>query len=155
MMVHVADAAKQYNTVIIRTVDSDVVVLAVFVFAQLVPSLTALWVAFGMGKNYRLIPAHRIYAAIGNMKSQALPMFHAFTGCDTVSSFSGRGKKTAWEIWNVFSDVTDTFAALMEEPEQSDVNAALTTLERFVVLLYDKTSSKSHVNEARVDLFAR
>ncbi len=155
MMVHVADAAKQYNTVIIRTVDSDVVVLAVFVFAQLVPSLTALWVAFGTGKNYRLIPAHRIYAAIGNMKSQALPMFHAFTGCDTVSSFSGRGKKTAWEIWNVFPDVTDTFAALMEQPEQSDVDAALTTLERFVVLLYDKTSFKSHVNEARVDLFAR
>ncbi len=49
----------------------------------------------------------------------------------------------------------DTFAALMEQPEQSDVDAALTTLERFVVLLYDKTSSKSHVNEARVDLFAR
>ena len=110
MMVHVADAAKQYNTVIIHTVDSDVV-LAVFVFAQLVPSLTALWVAFGTGKNYRLIPAHRIYAAIGNMKSQALPMFQAFTGCDTVSSFSDRGKKTAWEIWNVFPDVTDTFAA--------------------------------------------
>ena len=35
MMLHVADAAKQYNTVIVRTVDSDVVVLAVYVFAQL------------------------------------------------------------------------------------------------------------------------
>ena len=31
MMVHVADAAKQYNSVIIRTVDRDVVVLAVYV----------------------------------------------------------------------------------------------------------------------------
>ena len=28
-------------------------------------------------------------------------------------------------------------------------------LEKFVVLLYDKTSTKCHVNEARVDLFAR
>ena len=155
IMVHVADAAKQYNTVTIRTVDSDVVVLAVFVFAQLMPSLTALWVAFGTGKNYRLIPAHKIYASIGYLKSLALPMFHAFTGCDTVSSFSGRGKKSAWEIWNVFPEVTDTFSALMGQPQQSDVDAAMTTLERFVVLLYDKTSSKSHVNEARVDLFAQ
>ena len=42
MMLHVADAAKQYNTVIIRTVDSEVVVLAVYMFAKLTPSLTAL-----------------------------------------------------------------------------------------------------------------
>ena len=63
MMLHVADAAKQYNTVIVRTVDSDVVVLAVYVFAQLMTSLNALWVAFGTGKNFRLIPAHEIHGA--------------------------------------------------------------------------------------------
>ena len=91
MMLHVADAAKEYNTVIVRTVDSDVVVLAVYVFAQLMTSLNALWVAFGTGKNFRLIPAHEIYTAIGCTKSLALPMFHAFTGCDTVSSFSKDG----------------------------------------------------------------
>ena len=28
-----------------------------------------------------------------------LPMFHAFTGCDTVSFFGGKGKKTAWNTW--------------------------------------------------------
>ena len=42
MMLHVADAAKQYNTITIHTVDSDVVVLAVYMFAKLTPSLTAL-----------------------------------------------------------------------------------------------------------------
>ena len=65
MMLHVADAAKQYNTVIVRTVDSDVVVLAVYVLAQLMTSLNALWMAFTTGKNFRLIPAHEIYTAIG------------------------------------------------------------------------------------------
>ena len=115
MMLRVADAAKQYNTVIIRTVDSDVVVLAVYMFAKLTPSVTALWVAFGTGKNYRLIPAHRICTAIGHIKCLALPMSHAFTDCDTVSSFSGRGKKTAWETWNVFPEDTDKFIALMEQ----------------------------------------
>ena len=69
------------------------------------------------------------------MKCLALPMFHAFTGCDTVSSFSGREKKTAWETWNVFPEATDKFIALMEQPQHSDFDAAMITLERFVVLL--------------------
>ena len=30
-----------------------------------------------------------------------LPMFHAFTGCNTVSAYCGRGKKTAWNTWKV------------------------------------------------------
>ncbi len=44
-MVHVADAAKDYNDITIRTVDSDVVVLAMNTFAQLKSSLNTLWVA--------------------------------------------------------------------------------------------------------------
>ena len=123
-------------------------------FAQLRASLTRLCVAFGTGKNYWMISAHGIYAALGEEKSLALPMFHAFTGCDTVSSFSGRGKKIAWETWNVFPEVTDAFQSLMRQPQQSDVENAMIVLERFVVLLYDKTSCRSHVNEVRVDLFA-
>ena len=50
--------------------------------------------AFGTGKHYQSISAHGIYAAIGVDKCVALPMLHAFTGCDAVSSYSGRGMKT-------------------------------------------------------------
>ena len=39
MMVHVAHAANTYNNILIRTVGSDVVVLAVYAFAQLTSSL--------------------------------------------------------------------------------------------------------------------
>ena len=60
MMVHVAHAANTYNNILIRTVDSGVVVLAVYAFAQLTLSLNELWVDFGTGKHYRLIPAHNI-----------------------------------------------------------------------------------------------
>ena len=47
-------------------------------------------------------------------------MFHAFTGCDTVSSFSGRGKKTAWDTWMTFGDVTRAFCALAATPHAVD-----------------------------------
>ena len=88
MMVHVANAAKKYKTVLFCTVDSDVVILAVFVFRQLT---NPLWNTFGTGKHFRLLPVYDICVTLGTQKCFALPMFHAFTGCDTVSSFTGKG----------------------------------------------------------------
>ena len=73
-------------------------------------------------------------------------MFHAFTGCDTVSAFAGRGKKTAWEAWNVYCDVTEAFEQLMQMSEVSESSMGL--LERFVVLMYNRTSEHMEVNEA-------
>jgi len=32
-----------------------------------------------------------------------------FTGCDTVSMFSGKGKKSAWNAWQSFPEVTKAF----------------------------------------------
>ena len=49
-------------------------------------------VAFGTGKNYRYIAAHKIASFLGPEKTCALPMFHAITGYDTVSAFVGLGK---------------------------------------------------------------
>ena len=34
---------------------------------------------------------------------------HGFTGCDVASAFRGRGKKSAWQTWDVFDKVTETF----------------------------------------------
>ena len=55
-------------------------------------------------------------------------MFHAFTGCDTVSSFGGRGKKTAWETWKAYEDVTPVFSALTACP-------SVETIENWLHLL--------------------
>ena len=69
------------------------VVLAISCFSQL--CLDELWIHSGVGKNVRLIAAHEIACALGPAKCSALPVFHCLTGCDTVSSFSGKGKKSA------------------------------------------------------------
>ena len=83
-----------------------------------------------------------------------LPVFHAFTGCDTVSAFGGRGKKTAWKVWEVFPDVTEAFKhILLMENDISE--STLSVLERFVVLLYDRTSDHENVNDARKWLFTK
>ena len=82
---------RGYNKVSIRTDDTDVVVLAVTSAQRL--NITELWIAFGAGKNFRYLPAHEMANALGSDRCVALPMFHAFTGCDTVSCFGGRGKR--------------------------------------------------------------
>ena len=103
-MIHALDAALNgCNSVRIRSNDTDVIVLAIAV-ANTLPA-QEIWVTYGTGKNVRTIPAHQIATSLGP-KASVLPTFHALTGCDTVSFFGGRGKKTAWDIWNVFPELT-------------------------------------------------
>ena len=81
------------------------------------------------------------------------PIFQILTGCDTVSSFAGRGKKTAWEIWKGFPEVTDAFEELLRMPSVI-TEESMSLLECFVVLMYDRTSHTMEVNDARKQLFA-
>ena len=154
LMVHAADLSSQgHRRVMIRTVGTDVLVLAVAVYPQI--EVDELWVAFGAGKNMRYIAVHSIVAFLGEAKATALPAFHAFTGCDQTSAFCGRGKKSAWETWSSFPEVTAAFAVLASVPSVQSVFEAMQVLERFVVLLYDRTCPVAGVNEARKRLFTQ
>jgi len=142
MLLHLKNAVQQgHNSVSIRTVDTDVVVLAVTAAESLV------------SKNYglplELIAAYEIARALGPGWCVALPVFHAFTGCDTVSFFGGRGKRTAWDTWKAYEDVTQESCALATSPTYRIIEEWLGPLERFVVLMYDRTSRHVRVNEAR------
>ena len=86
-------------------------------------------------------------------KAIALPFFHAFTGCDTVSYFHSKGKKSCWKVWHVMDEATEAFNELLRHPETLEKH--MSTLERFVVLLYDRTSPETAVNSARKIMFAQ
>lgn len=152
MMVHLAHAAQVSNRVLLRTVDTDVVVLAVAAVTEH-PGLEV-WIAMGVGKHFRYIAAHDIAKAVGIDKARCLPFFHSMTGCDTVSSFNNVGKKKAWDTWHNFKDITETFCRLCTYPF-SLTAVDMVALERFVVLLYDKTSNCVDVNNARKHLFTK
>ena len=49
---------------------------------------------------------------------QALPYFHAFTGCDTTSQFLGKGKKSAWEFCKAYPDAFKAFMFATDHPFQ-------------------------------------
>ena len=132
-----------FSNTSICTVDTDVLVLAVTAAERL--KILELWVSFGSGKNFRHLAAHEMARGLGPERCMALPMFHAIIGCDTVSSFGGRGKRTAWDTWMTFSDATGAFCALASTPYA--VDQCLELLERYVVLLYDRTRSQTTVNQ--------
>ena len=59
--------------------------------------------------------AHEIAAGLGLKKACALQVF-GLKGCDTVSSFLGHGKKTAWAVWAVFPELTHALLKLSSAP---------------------------------------
>ena len=137
MMLHIAHAAQHgHHQIQVRTVDTDVVVLAVMVVQKL-PAGDELWVAFGTGKNYRYIAAHEIASSLGPEKTCALPMFHTITGCDTVSAFVGHGKKSAWATRNSLPKLTDALLSLANAPTSLQEDK-MHAIGRFVILMYDR-----------------
>ena len=96
----------------IKTVDTDVVIIAIVLFRQL--SLVHLWIEFGTGKDRRWLPIHDYANALEERVCSGLLFWYAFTGCDTASSVCGRGKLSAWDVWKAFPEVTETFIFLFQ-----------------------------------------
>ncbi|WAQ99043.1 hypothetical protein MAR_023416 [Mya arenaria] len=137
----------------IRTCDTDVVVIILSTLTS-IPLAHEVWISFGVGSHHRYIAAHTITATLGPSKTPALAVFHAFTGSDTTSFCAGIGKRTAWKTSDVFPDVTDAFSLLADVPP-SILESTIEVLEKYVVLLYDRTCQLAAVNEARQHIFAR
>ena len=160
MVVHIVHCLnKGHNVIQVRTVDTDVVVILIGVIHDIQKSYpnANIWVAFGRDKFFCHYNINSVSRDLGKRKSQCLPAFHSITGCDTTSAFRGRGKTTAWQTWNNYPDVTDAFSFITKHPFHKMVKNSHTfqKLERFVIVLYDNTSSLLSVNEARKELFMK
>lgn len=145
MLLHAADGVRQgYKRILLRTVDTDVVVVAISVANK--PGCERL--AFGTGNAFRYLDLTAMAHLLGNNKCKALPAFHALTGCDTTSSFLGRGKRTAWVLWSRFSEVTPALCTLTQTPSALQIDEILPSIERFILLLYNRVSPDDSVNKA-------
>ena len=154
IFIHLQFAARQgHHIAKIRTVDTDIVVLAIGLFFQL--QLTELWVGFGTGKTYRDIPNHTVCQLLGPLKCEALPTFHALTGCDYTSFFRGKGKKTAWKAWEELPEMTEIFRAIEDSnPHEFTIDSPeMKAPEKCVCYLYAKDKGYNNVNLCRQKMF--
>lgn len=155
LFVHARDATEAGSKVImVKANDTDVLVIAVSVMPALKElGLQQLWLAFGQGQSLRWIPVHELCCSLAE-KCRGILFFHAFTGCDIVSAFRGKGKRSAWQTWDVCDEVSGVFSKLSKYPPEVD-DEDFDTLERFVVMMYDRSSTAEGVDAARLDMFAR
>ena len=66
----------------------------------------------------------------------------------------GIGKKTAWNAWVNFPEVTTTFIAITQDPASLKLESLhMRHLEHFTVLMYTKNCAAQSVNEARKLMF--
>ena len=143
IIVHVLDAQRQNaKRVIVCSRDTDVLVL-------LVHHMTLddeVWMSAGIKNKPKYIPIHVIQALQPYVRHNLLS-YHALTGCDSTSQFSGHAKKSTWTKYVSEPELLDAFT--------DDTEFAFDDAERFVIKLYSPGSSLSDINTLRSELFHR
>ena len=112
IVVHVIDSWEEgFKKILICTVDTDIIVILMVLFYSIRENYQAVdtWVAFGTGKLFCHYHINNLSRLLGREQSCCLPPFHAFTGCDSTSSFFGKTKNTARAVWNSFAEVNEAF----------------------------------------------
>ena len=146
MLLHAKHAEKTCSSVIIRSPDTDVAIIAISMKCKL---FSDCYFLTGTKDKVRIIDLQKVTAALDSKLCVSLIGLHVFTGCDTTSAFYGRGKKKALDIASKNPEFLDAFCALGSSFSLSQSTVAL--LESFVCKLYGQTSAD--INEARYRLF--
>ena len=150
MIYHLRHVPDNSN-VVIRTVDTDVLVIALGSFDCLENNIN-LWINVGTSGNntLRYVNVNKLHEVLGDRLCRSLPFFHALTGSDYTASFSRKGKIRPLKILEKHPEIQDIFARMgfTEEIESEDMVA----IEKFVCEMYGR-KSLSKVDEARFNIF--
>ena len=152
----ISQTKQGFKHIVIRTVDTDVLILLIS-YCHLFKDgeILSLSVQFGTGYDIRLYDILELHEEIGDTKSLGLPFFHAFTGCDTTSSFFQHGKCKFRDAW-MASDppITNTFIELSNMPIAINADHQH-ILELYLMAVYLPKSYKSFsdINDARIKSF--
>ena len=112
---------RGFSRVMIHVTDNDVVVFTIAVSSAL--------------QDCEICVAFRF----GSRQKGGLLLTHPISGYDTVSSFYGIGKRTAWTIWHTMPNFNLIFVCLSRAPTQTSSDE-MNAIEKYVVLLYQRTA---------------
>ena len=111
----------------------------------------AVWQNCGIAKKPRFLPVQIIRCGLNPDVREALPLFHALTGCDTTSQFCGYGKKSSWKV--LLSDPQLLATPMRSDSMSRDMNIKL--IELFIIKIYHFFSSETSIQKLRVSMFYR
>lgn len=132
------------KTIVVSARDTDVFLLLLAHFEKI--QCKHLYMKAGTLKAPKYLPVHEIHELLSADQLQTLLAFHAVTGCDSVSQFSGHSKKTAWQVF--LNHHTDLLG-LGKGPITEDI---LRSTEAFICKVYGVPEVDT-CDKARVKLF--
>ena len=140
----VAAADDGAQTIVVCSPDTDVLVLLVH-HRQAIKTKEIFFLTGRDGRHTQLtryIPVHTIYDTLTTEQQTILLSVYCVTGCDTVSSFFGHGKRTAFRIMMQKADQFQPLGLLGSDEQNisKDVEMAAT---KFVGYMYGKTNCMS------------
>jgi hypothetical protein len=148
LLLHAAHAAQfHYESVIIHSEDTDVRLLCIAFASQIAVPMYQRCKASARTTYIDITKASLIQ---GESVSRALPGYHAFTGCDSVSFFSGRGKSAGLKLIKYNQKYQDLFVKLGKDWDLCDTMFEL--LQEFTCLMYAKTTKCVDVNSLRYEM---
>eukprot|EP00058_Branchiostoma_floridae_P017868 XP_002603357.1 hypothetical protein BRAFLDRAFT_80350 [Branchiostoma floridae] len=151
LLLHALHAAETGSeAVVITAEDTDVMVISL-AFAKRIPC--KLYQKCGTKSRTRFIAIDQLGDTLGEEVCKALVGLHAFTGCDTVSTFSGRGKLGVFKLMLKNAEYQDAFQQLGESWTVSPDGTLFKRIERFTCQMYVSSTSVADVNEMRHHLF--
>jgi hypothetical protein len=131
---------NEAGRVVVQSPDTDVMVLPVHCMSH-IQAVSEVWLETGtVTRTLELrlvITIHDIATSIGPGLCLVLQAVHVPTGCNTVSSFCGVGKKTALQLVRTFSSSYRTY---LQTIGGDDADAALNASRQYVAALYDPES---------------
>jgi hypothetical protein len=149
LLLHAAHAAREgYQAVVICSEDTDVFIMSMAFHDKIAAPL---FQKCGTRTRTRVVDIRKVAATIGIDVCRALIGMHAYTGCDTVSAFAGKGKAKALKLLTSNRETQNTFPELGQEWDLSP--ELMDKLEAFTCLLYAPKASSTKVNDLRYHLF--
>ncbi|EFX75053.1 hypothetical protein DAPPUDRAFT_108314 [Daphnia pulex] len=138
--------------VTIRTSDTDVLAIVIGNMSKIRDGVhTWLEVGTQSKNNHRYVDINAICKSLGKSLSNAIPAFHAFTGCDYTPAFSRKTKTRPFSILEKNLKFQEAFSSMGQNEIITDT---IKIIEENVCSMYGKQNLKT-VNECKMDMFLK
>ena len=155
LVFHTKQISNSFGKIVIHTPDTDVLLIALGLASEISAEL---FMKTGVKSKTRIVSLEGIKDSLKtryevtdvNQASKALLGLHGFTGCDTISSFAGKGKVKPVKTMMKNQTYIDLFASFGVTPELSEVQ--FTEIQKFVCDLYGHQDDNT--NTVRYKMYA-
>ncbi|KAJ8367500.1 hypothetical protein AAFF_G00317230 [Aldrovandia affinis] len=149
MILNAAHATEEgYSAVVVTADDTDVLLLCLAFSADISCPLLQ---NCGTKNRVRYLDITKLRQALGDCVCNAVIGMYAYTGCDTLSAFAGRGKLRALKLIMRSEHFQEVFRKLGQSGELS--TDLFKKLQAFTCKLYTVSTTTEDINTARHQLF--